>query len=251
MEIKGIIIDDESKARIGLKAQLDRIFPEISIVNESSSVSEAYDNINQHQPDIIFLDVEMQDGTGFDLLNRYDTLNFHVIFTTAYDQYAVRAFRFSAIDYLLKPIDSDDLQKVVKRILKNKTQNNLGTELKFALEKILISQNKNLNKVALTLNGKIVFVKLDDIIYCKSDGSYTTIHLINKEKILISKKIKDVEVLCNSTHFLRVHQSYVVNITFVKEYIKSDGYYLVLEDKTTIPVSKANRSFLQQNIESL
>lgn len=249
--IKAILIDDEQDAIESLSWEIKTFCKDLDIIETFTDPEEAISAINYLKPECVFLDIEMPEMDGFQLLSQLKYRDFDLVITTAYDNYAIQAFKESAIDYLLKPIDSDDLQKVVKKILKNKSKNNLGSELKSALDEILITQNKTVNKVALPLNGKTVFVKLDNILYCKSDGNYTTIFLINKEKHLLSKKIKDVEALCNSKQFIRVHQSYLVNINYIKEYVKSDGYYLVLEDKTTVPVSKANRGYLQESIQRI
>ncbi len=249
--IKAILIDDEQDAIESLSWEIKMFCKNIEILETLTNPKDAISAINYLKPDCVFLDIEMPEMDGFQLLSQLNYRDFDLVITTAYDNYAIQAFKESAIDYLLKPIDSDDLKKVVAKILKNKNKNNLGSDLKTALDSILINQTKSVNKIALPLNGKTVFVKLDDILYCKSDGSYTTVFLINEEKYLLSKKIKDVEVLCNSNKLLRVHQSYLVNVNYINEYVKSDGYYLVLENKVTIPVSKSNRGFLQQSIESL
>ena len=248
--IKAILIDDEKDAIESLSWEINRFCEGIEIIDSFTNPDDAISAINYLKPDCVFLDIEMPEMDGFQLLAQLKYREFDLIITTAYDNYAIQAFKESAIDYLLKPIDSDDLKKVVEKILKNKRRNNLGTELKTALNSILIAQNKTINKIALPLNGKTVFVKIDDIYYCKSDGSYTTVFLKGNEKHLLSKKIKDVNALCNSNKIIRVHQSYLVNVNYIKEYIKSEGYYLVLENKVTIPVSKANRKLLQELIKN-
>ncbi len=249
--IKAILIDDELDAIESLTWEINQFCKDIQIIDSFTNPEEAISAINYLKPDCVFLDIEMPKMDGFQLLSQLNFRKFDLVITTAYDNYAIQAFKESAIDYLLKPIDSDDLQKVARKITANKSDNNLGTELKLALENIYKQQNSSLNKVALPLNRKIVFVNASDIIYCKSDGNYTTIYLTNNEKHLISKKLKDVMELINDKQIIKVHQSYLVNITYIKEYVKSDGYYLVLDDKTTIPVSKSNRRFLLESIQNV
>ncbi len=249
--IKAILIDDEQDALESLTWIIKKFSEHIEVVDTFTNPEEAISAINYLKPDCVFLDIEMPEMDGFQLLSQLNYKDFDLVITTAYDNYAIQAFKESAIDYLLKPIDFDDIAKVSKKILKNKESNRLGKELKATLDDIMASHFHTINKVALPLNKKTVFVNLDDIIYCKSDGNYTTVYLINDEKHLLSKIIKEVQEIINSTHFIRIHQSYLVNINFVKEYIKSDGYYLVLQNGTSIPVSKANRGFLQKTIENI
>ena len=184
---------------------------------------------------------------GFQLLSHLKYRDFDLVITTAYDSYALKAFKENAIDYLLKPIDSDDLIKVVKKITKNKVNKQLG----FSLQDFFPTQEKKAKKIAIPLTGKIVFLNIDDVCYCKSDGNYTTIFLKNGEKHLYSKKIKDVHENFNSDDIIRVHQSYLVNVNYIKEYVKSDGYYLILENNKTIPVSKPNRGFILEAMKNL
>jgi two-component system LytT family response regulator len=249
--IKAILIDDEQDAIESLTWEIKNFCTGLEIIDSFTNPEEAIYAINYLKPDCVFLDIEMPEMDGFQLLSQLKFRDFDLVITTAYDNYAMQAFKESAIDYLLKPIDSDDLQKVIKKIVKNKSSNNLGLELKSVLNNILLSQKKIPNKVALPLNGKTVFVRIDDVYYCKSDGNYTTIYLKNDEKYLLSKKIKDVDNLLNSNKIIRVHQSYLVHIDNIKEYVKNDGYYLVLENKKIIPVSKSNRTYLKGVIENL
>ncbi|MFK8060511.1 MAG: LytR/AlgR family response regulator transcription factor, partial [Polaribacter sp.] len=169
------------------------------------------------------------------------------VITTSYDNYALTAFKEDAIDYLLKPIDTDDLMKVVKKITKNKINKQLG----FSLQDFISSPEKKIKKIAIPLTGKTVFVNIKDVYYCKSDGNYTTIFLENGDKYLYSKKIKDVHKIFNSDEIIRVHQSYLVNVNYIKEYVKSEGYYLLLENNKTVPVSKPNRSYILEAMKNI
>ncbi len=249
--INVILIDDEQDAIDSLTWEINQFSKEIKIIDSFTNPEEAIAAINYLKPDCVFLDIEMPQMDGFQLLSQLKYKDFDLIITTAYDSYAIQAFRESATDYLLKPIDSDDLAKVTKKILKNKAKNTLGTDLKSSLDDLLSSHFQTISKVALPLTKKTVFVKIDDIMYCKSEGNYTTVYLIDDIKHLLAKKLKDVQDLINSKHFIRIHQSYLVNINFIKEYVKNDGYYLVLDNKVSIPVSKANRQDLQHTIANI
>ena len=248
--INAILIDDEQDALDSLTWEINKFTPEIKIIDSFTNPIDAISAINYLKPDCVFLDIEMPKMDGFQLLNQLNYRDFDLVITTAYDNYAIQAFKESAIDYLLKPIDSDDLSKVARKISKNKEKNSLGTDLKKALTEIAVSNNIT-KKIALPFNGKTVFVKLDDILYCKSDGNYTTVFLRNDETHLLSKKIKDIEMLLNYERIIRVHQSFLVNIDYIKEYVKNEGHYLVLDNGKTIPVSRVNRVVIQRVIDNL
>jgi two-component system LytT family response regulator len=184
---------------------------------------------------------------GFQLLSHLTYRDFDLVITTAYDNYALKAFKENAIDYLLKPIDNDDLLKVAKKIKNNKLNKQLG----FSLQNYIQPLEKKAKKIAIHSSGKIIFLNISDVFYCKSDGNYTTIYLLNGEKHLYTKKIKDVHELFNSDEIIRVHQSYLVNINYIKQYVKNEGYYLILEKNTTIPVSKVNRAYILDAMKNL
>jgi len=246
--IKAIIVDDEQSAIESLTWEIGRFCKNITIIDTFTNPEEAVSAINYLKPDCIFLDIEMPKMDGFKLLSSLSYRDFDLVVTTAYDSYAIKAFKENAIDYLLKPIDSDDLVKVSKKIAKNKEKSNLGIELDKLLHNFSTQNDKKTKKIPLPLKGKTVFVWLEDVVYCKSDGNYTTVYLNDNTSYLLSKKIKDVELLLNSDKIVRVHQSYVVNVDYIKEYIRNEGYYLILEGKINIPVSKVNRTYLHEEI---
>ena len=246
--VTAILIDDEQDAIESLAWEIKMFCKEIKIIDSFTNPEEAISAINYLKPDCVFLDFEMPTIDGFQLLSRLKYRDFDLIITTAYDNYALTAFKEDAIDYLLKPIDNDDLVKVVKKITKNKISKQLG----FSLKELIKPIEKKAKKIAIPLTGKIIFINIDDVCYCKSDGNYTTLFLENGEKYLYSKKIKDVFEILNSDQIIRVHQSYLVNINYIKEYVKSEGYYLILENmKTTIPVSKVNRAYILEAMQKL
>jgi two-component system LytT family response regulator len=241
--IKAIIVDDEFNAIKNLKWEIENFCDDIEVCDTFTDPIEAISAINYLKPDCVFLDIEMPQMDGFQLLQKLTYRDFDLIITTAYDNYAIKAFKEHALDYLLKPIDSEDLLKSVKRIRKNQKNNVLGNELKKIIENFTpITQPKRL---ALQLTGKTVYVVMDDIIYCKSDGNYTEIHLVNNQKEMVSKKLKEIEVMTNNS-FFRVHNSYVVNINFIREFVKSDGQYLILKNGTSIPISRTKKNDLLQ-----
>jgi len=240
--IKAIIVDDELTAIKSLKWEIENFCTGVEVMDSFTNPLEAISAINYLKPDCVFLDIEMPEMDGFQLLQELSYRDFDLIITTAYDSYALKAFKENAIDYLLKPVDTDDLLKSILKIKKNKTDNSLGTELQTVLRSI--SVNKHPSKISLPLAGKTIFVYPDDIIYCKSDGNYTTIFFKEGKKEILSKKIKDIEDIFHNNSFFRVHNSYLVNIKYISEYIKNDGQYLVLENGVTIPVSRSKKTAL-------
>lgn len=244
--VRAVIVDDESGAVESLKWEISQFCKEISVVEAFTDPLEAVSGINYLKPDCVFLDIEMPQLDGFQLLERLSFRNFDLIFTTAYDSYALKAFKQDAIDYLLKPIDSDDLVKAVNKIKANKASDNLGAEVKKALEML---DTRKRSKIALSFVDKTMFVKVEDILYCKSDGNYTHIFLTGGRKEMLSKKIKEVEAMIGNKNFFRTHNSYLVNLACVREFIKSDGQYLVLDDGSSVPVSRSRRSDLMQFLE--
>jgi len=240
--IKAIIVDDELSAIKSLQWEIENFCQGIEICDSFTDPIDAISAINYIKPDCVFLDIEMPEIDGFQLLQNLKFRNFDLIITTAFDNYAIKAFKESAIDYLLKPIDSDDLIKSVTKIRVNKDKNTLGNELKSVLKTFMPSNSK----IALPLAGKTIFVNTDDIYYCKADGNYCEIFFTNKTTEMLSKKIKEVEGIINDDTFFRVHNSYLVNINYIKEFVKSDGQYLVLENGNSIPVSRSKKETLLQ-----
>lgn len=236
--IRAIIVDDELDAIKNLKWEIEQFCEGVEVCEIFTDSMEAISGINYLKPDCVFLDIEMPEIDGFQLLTRLAFTDFEIIFTTAYDQYALKAFRADAIDYLLKPIDTDDLKKAIEKVRDRKRHSDFGKSIRDALDSFSVQQQND--RVALNFSGKIKFVDPDDIIYCKSNGSYTEIFFKDSKSEILSKKIKEVEELTNE-NFFRVHNSYLVNLNYISEYIKADGHYLLLKNGTTIPVSRTKR----------
>lgn len=246
--IKAIIVDDELTAIKSLQWEIENFCDNIEVTDSFTNPKEAISAINYIKPDCVFLDIEMPEMDGFQLLEKLDFRAFDLIITTAYDSYALKAFKESAIDYLLKPVDTDDLVKAVTKIQVNKSENSLGKELYTIIERI--KPQNNFNKITLALSGKTMYVEPHEILYCKSDGNYTEVFFTNNEKELISKKIKDIELMINNSLFFRIHNSYLVNINHIREFVKSDGQYIILDDSTNLPVSRSKRKELQEKLSN-
>ena len=241
--IRAIIIDDEIRARVSLQLLLEEYCPTVQIIEQCETLSEGIKAINKHNPNLVFLDIEMPGHSGLELFDFFheEDINFSVIFTTAYSQYAIKAFKFSAIDYLLKPIYPEELIEAVKRFQKTKTQN-----IKILKENL--NQNK-LNKIAVPTDNSVLFLETDHILYIKGEGSYCEIVLLNGEKIICSRYLKNFEdILSHYNNFLRVHKSYIANLNYVSIYNKSDGGNLEFNNKTCIPVSLDKIDFIMEKI---
>ncbi|MBC7862973.1 MAG: response regulator transcription factor [Bacteroidia bacterium] len=235
MAHKAIIIDDELRARKLLSGILGEYAKNILVAEECGDLPSGVKAIRKHKPDVVFLDIEMPGHSGLELLDFFneDEINFEIIFTTAYNQYAIQAFKLSAIDYLLKPIDTDELQNAIARFEKKK---NTAAPNFSALKENL--KNKDTNKIAVPTGNSFRFISLSDILYLKADSSYTEIYFIDGTKLIVSRTLKNFEeALDTSVAFFRCHKSYLVNPVYITEYIKSDGGYILLNGKTTIPIS--------------
>ncbi len=242
--LRAILIDDEPECLRSLAFDIGQHCPEVEILTECSSGKEAIKAIHQHVPDVLFLDIDMPYINGFDLLEMVPPANFSVIFTTAYDQYAIQAFRISAIDYLLKPIDPDALKAAVSKALLLREKGEAAHQISFLIQQIKDLESNNVRKVALPTFDGLVFVHMDDILYCKSDGAYSIVYFTDRSKMCISRTLRYLEdALCNF-HFFRVHNSYIVNLNHVSKYSKADGGMLILSDGTSVRVSRSKKDEL-------
>jgi two-component system, LytTR family, response regulator len=234
--IRAVIIDDEKNALEVLEMQLHQFCKEVQVLATCNGGKEGIRAIKEWQPDIVFLDIEMPHINGFDVLEQTKNLNYKVIFTTAYDQFAIKAFKFSAIDYLLKPIDIVDLQNAVNKVQKENQNYNLEDKLKSLVEQYY--PQKNRQKVALPVGNMLEFFDVDEIIRVESDSNYSHIYLANQKKITLSKTLKDVEENIKGEPFFRVHQSHLINTNHVEKAVKGENAYVVMKDGTTITVSR-------------
>lgn len=235
--IRALIVDDIADARNNIRLDLETYCPSVEIIGEADGVVSGAKKIRELKPDVVFLDIQMQDGTGFDLLDIVGDIDFKVIFTTASDEYAIKAFKFSAVDYLLKPIDPDELVTAIEKI---KNTSALPKE-NLSLLSEGIKDHQSIKRLALNTLEKILIVDIKDIVRCESSVNYTTFFFADKTKLMVTKTLKEYDDLLSPLGFIRVHQSHLINSKLVKEFIKSDGGYLVMKDGSSVPVSTRKR----------
>lgn len=242
--INAILIDDEAHCRESLFIQLTKYCPEVTLLAACTSAAEGLKAIEQFHPDVVFLDIEMPHMNGFELLQQFTGIPFEVIFTTGYDAYAIKAIRFSALDYLLKPINKDELIKAVTKIsAKPAPAPTINQQFDILLEKLGDKPIK-LQKIALPSLEGFELVQLDAILRCESDGNYTYVYLKSGRKLLVSRTLKEIEELLDGHSFLRVHHSHLVNLNEIDRYIRGEGGYLIMSDTSSVTVSRSRKDAL-------
>ncbi len=244
--LKAIIVDDEINSRENLRGVLDKFCPEVTVLGEACSAVEAIQKIQEHKPMLIFLDIEMPGGNGFEVLKYFQKPEFGIIFITAYDHYAIQAIRFSALDYILKPIDTLQLKAAIQRYIEQVEAHNERL-IQFIKNNKLAQKKK---KIALASFDKIDFVEVNQIIKCEGQANYTTVFLASGEKMLVSKSLIEYEDILFDYGFVRTHKSHIVNIDHVKTFIKNDGGYLLLSDGSTVPLSRRKRDFVLSQLKT-
>ena len=244
--LKAIIIDDEPYCCEILAAMLESDCPGVEIKAICNNAKDALAAIRQQSPDLVLLDVEMPKMNGFEMLEQLASVNFHLIFTTSYDQYALKAIRFSAIDYLLKPIDREELKKAVQKV-KDRIQVPVPQQLEILLEKIR-QPSKPINKIALPTMEGLHMVPVDDIISCTSDDNYTNIQLKSGKRMLVTRTLKDMEEILEQHSFIRVHRFYIVNLNEIEKYVKGEGGCLVMSDGSNIDVARNKKEVLLKKL---
>ncbi len=245
--ITAILIDDIEHARNTLKQDLQTYVPELSVIGEAGGVVDGARLLKKIKPDILFLDIQMQDGSGFDLLDILPEINFKIIFITASDAHAIKAFRYSAIDYLLKPVDPDELTAAIAKYQSQTKNENEKYQL---LKESLQNPNKPHTKLALNTQEKITVVTISDIIRCESSGNYTEFHFVSNKKLLVTRTLKDYEDLLIAQGFYRVHQSHLINTHYIQEFVKSDDE-IRMTDGSRIPVSTRRRADVIKMLDEL
>lgn len=233
-KIKAIIIDDMPDARKVLTGDLENHCPEVEIIGEADSVVSGAKLLKKVQPDLLFLDIMMGDGTGFDLLDIFPNLDAKLIFITASDEFAIKAFRFAAIDYLLKPLNTEQLKEAVQ---KAKEQISTSPESINLLKETINNPGQLPSKISLHAQDKISVVAIDQIVRCESDGNNTIFILASGEKIFVTKTLKSFDVMLAEHRFKRVHQSHLINIQCIQEYVRKEGGYLKMSNGDIVPVS--------------
>lgn len=247
--IRSVIVEDEKKSSELLSNMIKRFCPEVNVEAVAESVKQGEELIRQHSPDLVFLDVEMGDGNGFDLLKKLGDVNFDLIFTTASDQYAVKAIKYSALDYLLKPIDPEELQNAVKKVNERKTDSTSLENLKFLLKNIRRDDDR-FSRITLPTGNGYELVNIRDIIRCEAEGNYTNFFIHGKKKLLVSASLKHYEDLLPPEDFIRVHHHHLININHVVRYLKTDGGYAVMSDGTEVEVSRRKKDAFIQRLQN-
>ena len=248
--LKAIIVEDEKRSRETLRGLLKLFCKNVEVVAEADGVVNGIAAIKEHNPDIVFLDIQMPDGSGFKLLEEIEEINFEIIFTTAYDQFAIKAIKFSALDYLLKPIFPDDLVSAVKKVEEKRKITSPETNVEVLLENIRKPQNES-PKIVLSTSDRIQVVLVDEIVRCESDNYYTFFYFENGSRMLISKTLKENEELLSAYNFVRPHKSHLVNIHFVKGFSKKEGGHIVLKDGSKVPVSRRKREMVLEILSNI
>lgn len=239
--LKAILVDDEESNLSSLKEKLNRHCPQISIVATCDSAQKGIAAINSLQPDIVFLDIEMPVMNGFLMLQELSYKNFELIFTTAYDHYAIKAIRYSALDYLVKPIDIEDLKIAVQRAEEKKLNQTSNHRLELLLENLSPKKN-NFQRIAIPTAEGLQFVKVDDIVYLEANVNYTHIFLKGGEKYVVSHTLKDFEEMLDPETFLRIHHSHIINKNYAEKYIRGEGGQVVLSNGIVLDVAKRKKT---------
>jgi two-component system LytT family response regulator len=246
--MKILIVDDELSPREQSKRLLAEFFPEITVCAEAENVNSAYEAILIHQPDVVLLDVDMPDGTAFDLLKRLPQINFNIIFITAHEKYALQAIKFSALDYLLKPYTSGDFVESIRKAQRKEVAEDSSLKFNALLQNF---QHQQPSKIVLRTSDSIHVVQLNEIIRLQADGAYTTFYVLNRKPIVVSKNLKEYDNLLENSGFIRTHQSHLVNSRYIVCFHKTDGGSLGLTDKTQVPVASRYKEKVLQAIERI
>lgn len=242
-KVRAIIIDDEEKARNILKEFLHTYCSHVEVVTSCKNVPEGVLAINKYQPELVFLDIEMPEYNGFDLLNFFQKINFEIIFVTAYSEYAIRAFEVSAVDYLLKPIDIEALQKAVQKYTQRKQLNMINEQIDLLKSQL---QTEDVKKIALPMSDGLIFVDIEDLNYLEADGAYTYLYMRNGSKLYVSKKLKFFEDLLKQRNMIfRPHRSYLIHLNAMKKYIRSE-HIIEMQHGVQIPLARERRQEFEE-----
>ncbi|MCF8303700.1 MAG: LytTR family DNA-binding domain-containing protein [Bacteroidales bacterium] len=249
--LRTIIVDDESPSRETIEQMLNLYCNNVEVVAHADGVRSGIKAIKKHEPDLVLLDIKMPDGTGFDILRQMDPINFKVIFITAYEEYAVKAFKFSALDYLLKPIDPEELKEAVEKSNKLIEKDNIDLKLNAFLNNYYSESDNNTKKIVLKTTDSIFLFELEDIVHVEADGNYTRFSVEGeKEDILVSKPLRDFSNLLESNDFLKIHQSHIINTRYVRRFDR-DQFICYMKDGSKIPVSHRNKDKLMKMFKGL
>lgn len=245
--LRAIIVDDVDAIRIKNKSIITQYCSDVHIIAEANSVASAIESIKTYLPDLVFLDMELGDGLGFDVLLQLQPINFKVIFITAFQEFAVKAFRFSAIDYLLKPIDPDELIEAVKKANEAIEKENINLKINALFSNI--KQENSLKKLVLKTTERLYSININDIVRCESYKNYTQFYLTDGNKLIVSNTLKEYDGMLTPLNFFRTHQSHLINLFFFDYYSKADGGYIVMKDKSQVPLAVRKKEEFFQLIE--
>ncbi|MDD3196388.1 MAG: LytTR family DNA-binding domain-containing protein [Paludibacter sp.] len=248
-KIRTLIIDDEAPIRDLISGILENYSEKTEVCGTADGVKTGLEAIRHHNPELVLLDVNLTDGTGFDLLRQLDEIKFAVIFITAYEKYAVKAFRFSAVDYIMKPVNIDELLSAIDKAIGMMEGKTLNQQLKNFFDNL--NSKPEDKKIVLKDSKSIYVIKVADIIRCEADHNYTTFYLTNNQQIVVSRTLKDYEELLSDFMFLRTHQSHLININHMLSFEKNDGGYLRMADGSNVPVSKRKRDELMAFFDNI
>lgn len=248
--IRTVVIDDEVKARETIQNMVKTYCPDVEVVGTAGSVSQGIELLGSTRVDLVLLDIKMADGTGFDLLRKLGKVDFLVIFITAFEEFAIRAIKFSALDYILKPLDPDELANAIEKAKKAIRADNINEKLE-ALFDNLDTLNTNTKKIVLKTADSVHIVNIADVVRCESEKNYTHFFTVGNEKITVSKTLKEYNELLAEYKFIRVHQSHLINLAHIKRYDKQKGGILTMDDNSTVPVAFRKKDDLMRLFRSL
>ena len=248
--LRSIIIDDDKMSRVALKKVLEKHCANVEVISMADSVKSSINDIRNNQPDLVFLDVEMPDGTGFEVLEAFPEIKFETIFVTAHDHYAFKAIKFSALDYLLKPINIEEVKAAVEKVEKKHDRQLDRKNLKMLIRN-LEDENNYLKNIALPTMEGLIVVELAGVIHCEANINYCTVYMKDGEKIVVSRTLKEFEELLSENNFCRIHQSHLVNLDQLSKYVKGKGGYVVMKDGTQLEVSMRKKDTLLKNLAHL
>ncbi|MEQ1675590.1 MAG: LytTR family DNA-binding domain-containing protein [Chitinophagaceae bacterium] len=246
--IRCVLIDDESNSLEMMEWLLKTYCPQVKIEAMCNAAAKGIEAINKYKPDLVFLDIEMPHMNGFDMLEQFDKLSFDVVFCTAYDQFAIRAFKYSALNYLLKPVDPEDLKETIRRIEEKKTAPS-KEQIELLFQNIRQTVKPTAQRIALTTGDGMIFVPTQDILYCQAESNYTNVVLAGGKKIMVSKVLKDIDEALAGPDFFRIHNSFLVNLNHISKFVRGDGGYVIMEDGTTVSISRSRRQEFMELFE--
>ncbi len=239
--LRAILVDDEESNLSSLREKLKQHCPEVEIIASCDSAAEGMAEINRQRPDLVFLDIEMPVMNGFVMLQQLEYRNFELVFTTAYDHYAIKAIRFSALDYLVKPIEIEELKSAVQRAAEKRNHSMANPQIELLVEQ-LINKNSNPVRIAIPTTDGLKFVKTDEIIYLEAHVNYSYIYTSSKQKHIVSRTLKEFEDLLPASTFIRIHHSYIINKNFTDKYIRGEGGQVVLTNGVVLDVAKRKKA---------